>query len=406
MKTLILFNKSPLKVTDGGTMAAHSLTDVIVNQSEFTVIAPFSTHKHPVNAKDFPKKWKEKAVLESIQADTRLRPTGFIKSMADGSSYHMQRVRDSDTRHQVLSLISKYRPDVVVLDGLFGLAYAEIVKSAFDIPVLYRSHNVEHLIWKELAEKEKNPLKKTTLTILANRLKAEEFDMLRFVDGIFFISAEDSGKIMEKGSGMMKPYEVLFPSFDESFFNRKFIPSAETEPLKLFHLGAMDWAPNLEAVTHFVEVIWPEIRKAYGDRVTFHAAGVRMPESLLNRKIPGVTFSGKVPDFMEFANTHHLMAVPLISGSGIRMKIAEAMVSGIPVIASTHAIGGIPAQKNKEFLQADSAKEWIKQLGDILSGKTDLHKLAQAGRTKAQALFSEEAANAVVKTLFEKIKRD
>ena len=387
-------------------MAAHSLADVIVKQNEQTIIAPFSTHKHPVNPKDFPVKWKDKALLESIQADTKLRPTEFIKSMADGTSYHMQRVRDSDTRHQVLSLISKYRPDVVVVDGLFGLAYAQIIKTAFDIPLIYRSHNVEHLIWKELAEKEKNPLKKTTLTILANRLKAEEFDMVRFVDGILFISAEDAEQIMEKGSGMMKPFEVLFPSFDDTFFGRELCPPASMEPLKMFHLGAMDWAPNLEAIIHFVDMIWPEIHKTYGDKVTFHAAGVRMPDSLQKRKIPGVTFSGKVPDFMEFANLHHLMAVPLISGSGIRMKIAEAMVSGIPVIASPSAIGGIPAQKNKEFLQAGNAKEWIKHIGDILSGKTDLAKLAENARNKAQKLFSEEAASEVVNRVYEKIKRD
>jgi len=403
LKTLILFNKAPFPVLDGGTMASHSLAEAVISLSDSTVLLPFSTPKHPVKADLLPKKWKADAVLESVEADTRIKPVGMLKSMADGTSYHMQRVRDSTTRHQVLQIMQKHRPELVIVDGLFGLAYAQIIKTAFDVPVIYRSHNVEHRIWEELANKEKNPFKKTTLKILADRLRREEYDMMRFTDGVFFISPADAEWF--ENSGFRKPHEVLFPSFDESFFERKFKPAAVKDELRLFHIGAMDWAPNVEAITHFTEKIWPELRKEFGKKINFHAAGRHMPESLLSKKVDGVQFSESVPDFMEFANAHHLMAVPLLSGSGIRMKIAEAMVSGIPVIATSPAIQGIPAEKNKEYLLADNVKDWSKRINDILSGKTDLAVLAKTGREKARRLFSDEAAKETVAVLMEKVKR-
>jgi len=402
LKSLILFNKSPFPVLDGGTMASHSLAEAVITQNDSTVLAPFSTYKHPVDADLFPEKWKTKALLESISADTRIKPVSLIKSVADGTSYHMQRVRDSDTRHQVLSIMSKHRPDIVFVDGLFGLAYAQIIKTAFDVPVIYRSHNIEHRIWEELAAKEKNPVKKTTLKILAGRLKSEEFDMMRFTDAALFISAEDAAWFV--ANDFRKPYEVLYPSFEPSFFERNFKPAPLENTLNMFHLGAMDWAPNLEAIIHFTEKIWPQLRAEFGSKITFHAAGRHMPESLLNKKVEGLKFSESVPDFMDFANMHHLMVVPLLSGSGIRMKIAEAMASGIPVLSSSAGISGIPAEKNKTVLIADSVKDWTKRIGDILSHKTDLQKLASAGREQALSLFSAEVAAQTAARIIEKTK--
>lgn len=384
-------------------MAAHSLAESVISRSDATVLVPFSTSKHPVNPDQFPKKWKGRAVLEAVETDTRLKSFKLLKSMADGTSYHMQRVRDSNTRHRVLSIMQKHRPDIVIVDGLFGLAYAEIIKTAFDVPVVYRSHNVEHRIWKSLSEKEKNPFKKTTLNILADRLKSEEFDMMRFTDGVFFISPEDEAWFVE--SGFRKPHEVLFPTFEDSFFERRFTPQPLDGELRMFHIGAMDWEPNVEAIEFFIDKTWPKIREEFGDRISFHAAGRNMPESLLAKKTDGIHISGSVSDFMEFANRHHLMAVPILSGSGIRMKIAEAMVSGIPVITTAGGIQGIPAEKNKEYLQADNPKEWIKRIGDILSGKTDLAQVAEAARQRGRQLFSAESAAETMTLLMDKVKR-
>ena len=383
-------------------MAAYSLAESVMACSSQTVMVPFSTYKHRVDAKFFPKHWKEKALMEPVDADTKIKPVRMLKSMADGSSYHMQRVRDSETRTKVLNIIQKHRPDLIILDGLFGLAYAEIIKSAFDIPILYRSHNVEHKIWEELAVKEKNPLKKGTLSILAGRLKSEEWDMLRFTDGVFFISADDAGYFQDWG--FRKPYEVLFPSFDESFFNRRFIIPPQDRLLRLFHLGAMDWAPNVEAVEYFLNKVWPALREKFGEKVTFHAAGRHMPAHLLKHSAPGFSCSGTIPDFMEFASGFHAMAVPLLSGSGIRMKIAEAMVSGIPVMASEPAIRGIPARKNKEFVQADTPKDWVKAVGAIMEGKIHLSEIAESAAKKAQELFSAQASEQTVRRLIEKVK--
>lgn len=388
-------------MVDGGTMAANSLAQSIVSLCDFTVLVPFSTTKHPVKPKLFPKEWKEKAVLESVETDTSLKTVGLLKSMADGTSYHMQRVRDSNTRHAVLSIMQKHRPDVVIVDGLFGLAYAQIIKTAFDVPVLYRSHNVEHRIWEDLASKEKNPFKKTTVKILADRLRREEYDMMRFTDGVFFISSADAEWF--ENSGVRKPHEVLYPSFERSFFDRQFKINPVQNELKMFHVGAMDWAPNVEAITHFAEKIWPKLREEFGNKISFHAAGRHMPEQLLLKKVEGFTFSEAVPNFMEFAQAHHIMAVPLISGSGIRMKIAEAMVSGIPVITTTLGIQGIPAEKNKEFLLADTPKDWSKRIAEIFTGKANLQAISDSARAKGEQLFSQEAARSTVDSLMHHI---
>src|SRR5690606_8865112 len=91
--------------------------------------------------------------------------------------------------------------DVVHLESLFCAPYLPLLRK-HGKKVVLRAHNVEHLIWQRLAQGERNPIKRTYLNLLTDRLRAYEWDTLNRLDGIVAITKEDTELMQAAGIRM------------------------------------------------------------------------------------------------------------------------------------------------------------------------------------------------------------
>lgn len=132
-------------------------------------------------------------------------------------------------------------------------------------------------------------------------------------------------------------------------------------PLKLYHLGAMDWLPNQEAMRWFLSDVWPLLRAEFKD-LEFHFAGRNTPPEFFQNLPAGAFCAAAVPDSDEFIRDKHILAVPLQSGGGLRIKILEAMALGRVVISSDVGIQGLEAEPGKHYLKANSPQDWLDAL--------------------------------------------
>lgn len=126
----------------------------------------------------------------------------------------------------------------------------------------------------------------------------------------------------------------------------------------LCFIGALDWIPNMEGLTWFLDHVWPELSKMYPE-LKFHIAGRNTPESLKNINIKNVIVHGEVSDAVEFVSKYSMMIVPLFSGSGMRVKILEGMALGRVVITTTLGKEGISAEDGTHILEANNAAEFF-----------------------------------------------
>jgi sugar transferase (PEP-CTERM/EpsH1 system associated) len=116
--------------------------------------------------------------------------------------------------------------------------------------------------------------------------------------------------------------------------------------------GAMDYWPNIDAVTWFAERIFPAIRDAF-PAAQFTIVGSRPGEAVLAlARQPGVIVTGSVPDVRPYL-AHAVCAVaPLRIARGIQNKVLEAMSMARPVIVSAQAAEGIRAEAGRDFTLA------------------------------------------------------
>ena len=159
----------------------------------------------------------------------------------------------------------------------------------------------------------------------------------------------------------------------------KYTPGKSKYPNSLFYIGALDWLPNVQGIDWFLKNVWANILAKFPD-TQFHIGGRNMPDSLRNGNYPNVVFHGEVENAKAFIEDYDIMLVPLLAGSGVRIKIIEGMAMGKPIVTTSVGIEGIECRLGQDVLVADESKQFAEAvcrcLGDTIF-KGDLGKHAR-----------------------------
>ena len=151
---------------------------------------------------------------------------------------------------------------------------------------------------------------------------------------------------------------------------------------KLVFTGAMDYRPNIEAVSWFVDAVLPELGE-----IEFWIVGAN-PTSTVRRlaKRPGVNVTGRVADVRPYLRYADAVVAPLLTARGIQNKILEAMAMAKPVIATPQAKEGIDAVDGEELLVASDPAGFESAVRIVLSGAG--RRFGERARIKVVAQYS------------------
>lgn len=352
MKVLFLCNKSPFPPIEGGPLAMNANIRSLIKAGHQVKVLALNTNKYNINPADIPETYKQQTGIELIDVDLSLKPTDAFIHLFSGKSYHVERFISNEFRQRLSEVLKSDSFDIVQLEMLYMTPYLDLIRKHSNASVILRSHNIEHLIWKRITQKTRNPLKRAYIRHLTGQLRKYELNHLNSYDGIAAITRNDAD--------FFKKYGCKIPLTDIPFgveVNDYPVSSGNFESPSLFHLGSMNWMPNLEGINWFLDTAWPLIHKQF-PQLKLHLAGRGMPESLLNMKHSNVEIIGEVPDAQEFIRSHTVMVVPLFSGSGIRIKIIEGMAMGKAIISTKIGAEGINYTNGENILIADTAEEF------------------------------------------------
>ncbi|MBK9089784.1 MAG: glycosyltransferase [Holophagales bacterium] len=320
--------------------------------------------------------------LEAIDVDTSVQAFGALRSLALGTSYNVERFHSKPFETRLRQVVRDDAPDVVLLESLFMVPYVPALREATTARLVLRSLNVEHEIWEGLSRTERGIARRLYLGHLARRLRKYEVATLNDVDAIAAVTPEDAGTYARLGTTValhVAPVGIEACEYPDR--------SGLGAPLTLSFLGSLDWRPNLEAVTWFLESVWPIVRQAV-PQARFLVGGSNPPADLAERlRTEGVRFLGRVPDARDFLASGAAMVVPLRSGGGMRVKILEAMALGVPVVSSPLGAAGIGALDGTEILLADGPESLATACASLLLEKDRAVAIGRAGRRRVHETF-------------------
>ena len=374
MKILILCNKSPWPKREGGPIAMHAMISGLIQAGHTVKVLAANTNKYTVDPDTIPADFKEKTQIELVDIDLSVTIPGALYNFLSGRSYHVTRFHTKAFEQKIIEVLRKESFDIIQLEMLQMATYLDILRKYSKAPVVLRAHNIEHKIWQRIAENCTNPFKRFYLNHLYQSLRRFEIGILNKMDGIIAITPVDA-RNLDRLSHSTNIISVPFGINLESLTANPVQP----EDASLFHIGTMNWYPNEEGIRWMIDEVWPVVTKKLPG-IEMHLAGRYMPEWLQKLSVPRITVDGEVSDVWEYMQQFSIMVVPLFSGSGIRIKIVEAMAAGKAIITTAIGAEGINYENGQHLLIAKDPKSFVDAIVRLYNDKALRDSLGKNAR--------------------------
>lgn len=396
MRILVLLNRVPWPLNDGGAIGSYHFVRGYADAGCEVHCLAMNTSKHYVELKDTADGFNGVAEFISIPVDNRIRLPAALMNLFTGRSFVTERFRSADFEQQLRTMLQKNNYDVVHIDGLPCCQYMDLVKQFSKAKMAYRAHNVEFLIWQRAAEAEKGPLKKWYLGLQARRLKAFEAWALGKADSVLAISVEDEEQLHKL---QKEAKTVIVPAGIDIDASK---PVVKASGFSLFFIGALDWLPNLQGLEWFIKEIWPAVHQEFPD-LELHIAGKKMPPQVYAYAADKLIIHGEVPSSADFINQHKVLLSPLLSGSGVRIKLIEAMTMGKVVLSTSVSAEGSGAEDGIHLLLADDKEAFLKQIRRLMKETGLQEQLSENARAFAIEKFQNKNVIAALLSHYEEL---
>jgi hypothetical protein len=348
-KVLLICSKPPYPTMDGGCKATASMLELLSDCGMEVDVLTFSTYKHPFALEAFPAPWNHVERCWALPIDTRPKALDVWPFLFSEEPYQVLRFkRFAKSRlEQIQQRIGGNTYQIVVWDSLYSRAVFGALAFAGRPKQVLRIHNVEHRIdrfswvlmpFRFLFQRERD------------RLAQFEWNHWRQADEIWAMTEADAKVVSGVVSGPVRTLSVPLKT------EVKALPEG---PVRFFHLGAMDWLPNREGLDWLLEKVWPLVLHDC-PKAELHLAGRAFPQGY-GQGMNGVVVHGEVANAEAFMAQHHVLVVPVRSGSGVRIKTVEAGLQGRMVVSTPVGAEGLPQKVRENLLE-----------------ETEVHRFAQA----------------------------
>lgn len=198
-------------------------------------------------------------------------------------------------------------------------------------------------------------------------MKKRELRALLKCDLVVPHNDKDKEILVQNGIDIKK-INTIVPYYDKFYVIRDKVVSNDI----LFY-GAMNRIENSQSAIWFIENVMTLLK---GHNFRFVIIGNKPPANLLKLANDEIIVTGFVDDPSTFFAKGLCLVAPLVLGAGIKVKILEAMSSGIPVLTNNIGIEGIPAKDGHDYIHCESPDEYANAIIKLYSGDINRHQLS------------------------------
>lgn len=319
-------------------------------------------------------------------------------ALVRGEPYVSYRRHDRPAmRRAVAAAVARQKPDVLYLDHLDSMLFAEAAPGS---RVAVDLHNVYSVMVDRMASEHRSRLAGAYLHREARLLAAIEQRAAGRADVVMAVSALEATYFGGLGARNI----ALVPNGVDCPFYAGLPVGRETpaSPIVLF-VGGLSWPPNAAAVVYLAEHVLPALRRSH-PAARVRVVG-RIAASLRERLVAsqGVEVTGDVDDVRPHLAEASVVAVALEAGGGTRLKILEAFAAGIPVVSTPVGCEGIAGAHGRELIVAERPA-FAAEIARLLDQPAVGRALAGAARRLAEQTYDwgvvgRQAADAVLSGL-------
>lgn len=287
----------------------------------------------------------------------------------------------------IAGLVNGARPfDAIHADQLWMAPYArwarQSVRGADHRPsIVLDQHNAVYLIPQRMADGNRNALLRGLLWHESDKLARYEAGICRQFDDVVWVTQEDFRAVARQaaGTGLPLPNSAQIPICVDPTASPALVRQAGAQ--RVTFIGGLHYPPNAEGIRWFAKHVFPSV-VAQNPAAVLTVIG-KQPPNLHNLGIPDANLdvTGYVADPTPYLTTTGAFVVPIHAGGGMRVKILEGWMWGLPVVSTTIGAEGIRYRDGENLLLADTPDSFAATVVRLLREPVLNATIAAAGRT-------------------------
>jgi sugar transferase (PEP-CTERM/EpsH1 system associated) len=320
--------------------------------------------------------------------DPREAKIRSLRGLWRGEPLTLGYYRDGGLQRWVETVLERERIDAAVV---FSSSMAQYVERTPGLPLLVDFVDVDSAKWSQYAQRHRWPMS-WIYRREGRRLLAYERSVARVARRSYFVTDREAELFVQQAPESAAVVEAMANGVDADFFApdpRRASPYPAGQVAIVF-TGAMDYWPNVDAVTFFVREVLPALR-ARRPELQFHIVGRNPQPAVRALAGEGVHVTGTVPDVRPYLQHAAVVVAPLRLARGIQNKVLEAMAMARPVVAAQTCVEAIDARPGIDLIGAELAEDYVQAIEALLARPERALALGAAARECVLAAYSWEA---------------
>lgn len=381
-KVLFLSPQLPYPPISGGVIKSWRLVEYL-SRKYYLTVATFLKNDEYKDVDEFLSKVQLAGhYFEPI--DIPRTALNLVKSNLLLQPLNLYRNRSKSFKEKISQLAQN--ADAIFVDHYEMYQY---VPSDFKGKVILHQHNCEYLIWERYSELEKNPFKKLALKNQSFWIRNYESKICQLSDSIL-AAPNDIDELVKIGADRNKFYETYHLGEEEMLH----LPSLEWGQLEdaILFIGTLTWEANIDAALYFLKDIWPKVLEKKST-MKFYIIGKNPDPRIIELAniSKNVVLTGFVKDLDDYYSKSKVFISPLRFGSGIKVKVMNALYRGIPTVSTSIGAEGLAVTNRQNMMLTDDAQQFASDIVELTEDPYLWKKLAETSRQLAKDLYTWDA---------------
>jgi sugar transferase (PEP-CTERM/EpsH1 system associated) len=382
----------------GGRIRSFQMVKELASRHSLTVLTFYPEipeDSHPALERLFDELILVPLKLPKLRSFDELRD--YAGRIAAPHPYSMEKYYRPELRRAVADLFARKSFDVIVCDFIYP---AGVLDWSTNTPIVLFTHNIEAEVWQRQYQVAANPLWKAVFWWEYRGLARAERRYAALSAHVLAVS-ESNRQFFGTCAGGAENVTLIPTGVDTDYFRPA--PNEELAGHLVF-TGAMDWAPNHDAMEWFYRDILPSVRASVPDVETWMVG--RNPSVKLRSLTAGDDRShitGRVDDVRPYLNRGSVFILPMRTGSGTRLKVFEAMAAGKAIVSTPTGAEGLPVKHEENILLASTAEEFASSVVRLLRDAPLRRRLGQNARQLTETGYSWKAATDRLEEALERV---
>jgi glycosyltransferase involved in cell wall biosynthesis len=266
-------------------------------------------------------------------------------------------------------------------------------------PVVVDSHEIAHDLAWQFARTGGGLWRRLYAGANWRKLRREELQTYRDADGVYLCSSADEQRLLGQVPNVRT---AVIPNAADVAYYQPRPTDPQLDGRMVTYFGLLSTAPNIDAVVHFVQSIWPRIALAHPE-ARLRIIGGKPPLSIQRLAGARVELTGFVPDLRPHIAAAAVIVVPLRLGGGTRLKIIEGMAMGKAIVSTALGAEGIEATPGRDILIEDEPEYFADAVNRLLADPELAARVGQSARKLAVERYAWSGAAQALEEFYHRI---